>query len=134
MEGKAAKRDRAAASVALKVGVLNAAVGLLGTGAAFLVKSSLAPGFAAGFILGGVNALLLLKIARKGVLMPAEKAGRFVTVSYLARFTLTAVVVALLIYRGFVTPWPLLAGLAASIFTTIGVLIGIARKEASEDA
>lgn len=134
MEGKAAKRNQAAASVALKVGVLNAAVGLLGTGAALLIKSSLAPGFAAGFILGGVNALLLLKIARKGVLMPAEKAGRFVTISYFARFTLTAVVVALLIYRGFVTPWPLLAGLAASIFTTIGVLIGIARKEASQDA
>ncbi len=134
MAGKAVKTSTAATSVALKVGLLNAAVGLLGTGAALLLKSSLAPGFAVGFILGGVNALLLLKIARKGVLMDADKAGRFVTVSYFVRFAFTAVILALLIYRGFLTPWPLLAGITASIFTTIGVLIGIARKEASQDA
>ncbi|MBI5588248.1 MAG: ATP synthase subunit I [Deltaproteobacteria bacterium] len=134
MAGNAVKTSTAATSAALKVGLLNAAVGLLGSGVLLVLKSSLAPGFAAGFMLGGVNALLLLKIARKGVGMPADKAGRYVTVSYFVRFILTAVILALLIYRGFLTPWPLLAGITASLFTTIGVLIGIARKEASQDA
>lgn len=132
--GKADGIHAAGSSAALKIGLLNAAAGLLGSGALLVLKSSLAPGFAAGFLLGGVNALLLLKIAGKGVRMPADKAGRYVTVSYFARFLLTAVILALLIYRGFLTPWPLLAGITASIFTTIGVLIGIARKEASQDA
>lgn len=130
----AGKASEVWTSAPLKVGICNAAAGLVGTGAALLLKSSAAPGFAVGFILGGINALLLLKIAGKGVSMPAEKAGRFVTISYIARFTLTAVVVALIIYRGFVEPWPLLAGITASVFTTVGVLIGIARKEASQDA
>ncbi|MBI5644460.1 MAG: ATP synthase subunit I [Deltaproteobacteria bacterium] len=133
MEGKA-DGPTVEPSVALKVGLLNAGVGLLGLCVLLLLKSSLAPGFITGFVLGGVNALLLLKIARKGVRMAPDKAGRFVTVSYFVRFILTAVILSILVYRGFLTPWPLLAGITASIFTTIGVLIGIARKEASQDA
>jgi len=134
MASNAADGHHGAASVALKVGAVNAAVGLIGTAVAFFIKNTAATGFAAGFILGGVNGLLLLRIARKGVSMRADKAARFVTASYSVRFVLTAVVLTLLIYRGFLTPWPLLSGLTTSIFATIGTLIGIARKEASQDA
>lgn len=128
---KAKGIESVARGAALKVGIFNAVAFFIGLALTFLIKSAFVPAFAAGYILGVVNVFWLLRIARRGVLMEAEKAGRFVTFSYFVRFAITTAVLGMLISTGMLSPWPMLAGLSGAIFTTIGVLFFIAREEAS---
>lgn len=90
-----------------------------------------APGFAAGFLIGAMNIYWLLRIARKGILMNPEKAGRLIAISYHVRFAAVALAFGLLITKGLLSPWPMLAGLTVSVFTTICTMIFLAREEAS---
>ncbi|MBI1910718.1 MAG: ATP synthase subunit I [Deltaproteobacteria bacterium] len=121
-------------SIAYKAAVANLAVGAIGAAALFFFKKPFAAGFAAGYIIGVANALWMLRIARKGVGMKPDKAGRFVTLNYHARFLITAAIFAILISSKIFSPWPLVAGLTGSIFTTIIVMIAAAREEASQNA
>lgn len=123
--------DGAASSVVWKVGCANTASGLLGTGIIALVRTSAAGPFAIGFVLGLLNAFWLLRIARRGVQMTPEKAGRFVAISYYIRFAATAAVFIALLLVARISPWPMLAGLTCSVFTTVAVMIFLAREEAS---
>lgn len=91
--------------------------------------SSIVPGFAAGFTIGALNIYWLLRIARKGVRMSPEKAGRFVTMAYPVRFALVAALFALFIVKGLMSPWPLVAGFTLSIITAVCTMIYFAREE-----
>ncbi|MBI2400732.1 MAG: ATP synthase subunit I [Deltaproteobacteria bacterium] len=91
--------------------------------------SSIVPGFAAGFTIGALNIYWLLRIARRGVRMSPEKAGRFVTMAYPIRFALVAALFALFIVKGLMSPWPLVAGFTLSIITAVCTMIYFAREE-----
>jgi hypothetical protein len=91
--------------------------------------SSIVPGFAAGFTIGALNTYWLLRIARRGVKMSPEKAGRFVTMAYPIRFALVAALFALFIVKGLMSPWPLVAGFTLSIITAVCTMIYFAREE-----
>lgn len=110
---------------------INIAVGLLVAGLIALYDSSIVPGFAAGFATGALNIFWLLKIARRGLKMRPEKAGRFVMMAYPARFALIAALFALFIVKGKISPWPLVAGFALSIAITVATMIYFAREEAT---
>lgn len=91
--------------------------------------SSILPGFVAGFTIGALNIYWLLRIARRGVRMSPEKAGRFVTMAYPVRFALVAALFALFIVKGLMSPWPLVAGFTLSIITAVCTMIYFAREE-----
>lgn len=91
--------------------------------------SSIVPGFATGFTIGALNIYWLLRIARRGVKMSPEKAGRFVTMAYPVRFALVAALFALFIVKGLMSPWPLVAGFTLSIITAVCTMIYFAREE-----
>lgn len=110
---------------------MNLAGGAVTTGLLALYDSSFVPGFAAGFATGALNIFWLLKIARRGVKMRPEKAGRFVMTAYPLRFAIIAALFALFIVKGNISPWPLVAGFAGSIAVTVCTMIYFAREEAS---
>ncbi len=87
-------------------------------------------GFSAGYILGFINLLWLFRIVKKALVMSPEKAMRFVSTRYYARFAITAAIIFILVSRGILsTPWPPLAGIALSVFASTGSLIFIAKEE-----
>src|SRR4030066_543145 len=100
--------------ISSRVGLVNASVCALIAGLVANFDSSIVPGFAAGFAIGALNIFWLLRIARRGVRMSPEKAGRFVTMAYPVRFALVAALFALFIVKGMLSPWPLVAGFALS--------------------
>ncbi|MBI5561419.1 MAG: ATP synthase subunit I [Deltaproteobacteria bacterium] len=112
-----------AARAAARAGYAGIAAGTAALAAGLLTNSSLATGIAAGFLLGAVNMSWLLRIAGKGMRMPAERAARAVARSYYLRFGATVFLFALVISKGWLSPWQLLAGFSLSIFGVIGVLI-----------
>lgn len=126
--------EATASAVALKAGLANISAGVAGTAVLFIFGARFVPGFLAGFLIGALNLYWLLKISRRIVTMPAEKAGRFVTISYYVRFALTAAAVGALVASGLVSPWPVVAGLSVSVFTTIASMVLIAREEALRNA
>jgi hypothetical protein len=86
--------------------------------------------FASGYVIGMANGLWLLRIAGKGVSLPAEKASAYVMGRYYVRFVLTVVVLASVIYADILEPLPLVMGLVVSIIATLAVLIiGAVRQE-----
>ncbi len=101
----------------------NMAAGAVGTGVTALVDGSLAPDFAAGYLMGVLNLVWLFIIARRAMRLPAFAAGRIVARNYYIRFLLTAVVLILLITRGIMEPWPMVAGLSTAIFVSIGAMV-----------
>lgn len=117
------------ASLAYRIGIGNLVTGLAGVLIALSFGAMNSLGFAAGFALGLINVFWLMRIAKKGVLLEAARAGRLVARSYYLRFAATALVLALLISRSIVSPLPLLAGLSSAIFTTLGVMIFSAFEE-----
>lgn len=119
------------ARISSRVALVNASVCALIAGALAFFDSSIVPGFAAGFTIGALNIFWLLRIARRGVKMTPEKAGRFVTVAYPVRFALVAALFALFIVKGMLSPWPLVAGFSLSIITAVCTMIYFAREEAS---
>lgn len=132
MEAKAVKADEAelkAAKAAYKVLFLNLLGMALFSAALFFLKQSALAGFIAGFSIGLINALWMLRIARKGIRMHPEKAGSFVTRSYFLRFAAVALVFSALIAKGVLSPWPLLAGFTGSIIMTVIAMILAAREE-----
>lgn len=108
--------------------------------AAFIAASGLALAFvgthaffgiAAGFFIGTASTLWLLRIARKGVRMDPEKAGRFIPAAYRLRFAVVAALLALIMYKGVLSPWPLIGGFLGSALITVCTTIYLAREEAS---
>lgn len=89
------------------------------------------PGIAAGFFIGTASTLWLLRIARKGARMDPEKAGRFIPAAYRLRFAVVAVLLALILYKGILAPWPLIGGFLGSALITVCTTIYLAREEAS---
>jgi len=127
----AASLEALSRRVSSKAALVNAAVcAVLAVGLAFF-DSSLVPGFAAGFATGALNMHWLLRIARRSVRMSPEKAGRFVSFAYPARFALVAGLFAILIVKGRLEPWPLVAGFALAIASTVATMIYFAREESS---
>lgn len=130
MTTEALKERRLLASpVHIRVAVINGLAAISGTGAALMVGTDAAKGYAAGYALGIVNLLLLLRIATRGLKMRPDRAGRYVAVRYYARFLLTAGVFVILIKNGIFSPWAPAIGLSASIFATVGALVLSAREE-----
>lgn len=117
------------ATLALRILFFNLLTGAIGFGLASMYWQGRAGGFATGLIIGLVNVFWLLLIARKGVSFEQRRAGRMIARSYYLRFAATAALLALLISRGFVGPIPLVIGLSAAIFTTLGVMISFAFEE-----
>jgi len=117
------------ASLSLRILFVNVLVCAIGAGLALTYWQGRSAGFAAGFAIGLANVFWLLRIARKGVACEPGRAGRMVARSYYLRFAATAALLAFLISRGLVGPIPLVIGLSASIFTTLGVLISFAFEE-----
>lgn len=117
------------APLALRILFFNLLTGGAGFGLASMYWQGRAVGFAAGFAIGLVNVFWLLRIARKGVTFEPGRAGRMVARSYYLRFAATSALLALLISRGLVGPIPLVIGLSAAIFTTLGVMISFAFEE-----
>lgn len=119
-----------ATAVAYRLALFNLLTGSAGSLALSFIKFSFVPGFVAGYVIGVVNVFWLIRIVRKGVLMEPEKAGRAVARNYYLRFTATLLVIALMIVKEVISPFPLLIGLTGCIFTTIGVMIFSALEEA----
>ncbi len=101
----------------------NIGAGAVGTGITALVSGSLAPGYALGYIMGVVNLVWLYIVAKRAMGRSAELAGRMVARNYYTRFLLTAVILILLISKGIMEPWPIVAGLSTAIFVSIGAMV-----------
>jgi len=127
----AASLEALSRRVSSKVALVNAVVCAVLAGALAFFDSMMVPGFAAGFATGALNMHWLLRIARRSVRMTPEKAGRFVTLAYPARFALVAALFALLIVKGRLSPGPLVAGFALSIAATVITMIYFAREESN---
>ncbi len=113
-----------------KAALINLAIGLASALIIALTLDGFSAGFLAGYMLGFVNQLWLFRIIRKGLNMAPEKAMGFVSTRYFVRFVITAGLISALIARGVLsTPWPPLTGIALSLFTSVGALIFIAKKE-----
>lgn len=119
------------ARISSRLALINIGAGALISGLLALYDSSIVPGFIAGFAIGALNIFWLLRIARRGVKMAPEKAGRFVMMAYPVRFALIAALFALFIVKGSISPWPLVAGFAVAIAITVCTMIYFAREEAS---
>lgn len=119
-----------ASTVAYKAGAANLVAGAGGTiASALMISGAVAVGFAAGYIIGVANILLLLNIAKKSVKMTPQKAGKYVASRYYLRYAATIILFSVLIATGLVGAWPALTGLTVCIFTTIVSMIFAAREE-----
>ncbi len=113
-----------------KAALINLAIGIAVAIITAVTLKGFSAGFSAGYLLGFINLLWLFRIVRKGMAMTPEKAMGFVSKRYFARFVITAGLISLLISRGVLsTPWPPLAGIALSVFTSMGALIFLAKEE-----
>jgi len=120
-------------AISAKVLLTNLAACAVLSGVLLVVaNSSIVPGFASGFLIGAISMLWLIRIARRGMRMPPEKVERFVKAAYHLRFAAVAALFAVLIAKGILSPWPLVAGLTGSIATTVGTMIYLAKEEAAD--
>ncbi len=120
-------------AISAKVFFINLAACAVFSGVLLVVaKSSIVPGFASGFLIGSVSMLWLIRIARRGMRMDPEKVERFVKAAYHLRFAAVAALFAVLIAKGILSPWPLVAGLTGSIATTVCTMIYLAKEEAAD--
>lgn len=118
-----------ASAVAYKAGVANLVVGgVVTVASAMMISWMVAVGFAAGYMIGVANIWMLLNIARKGVEMTPQEAGKYVASRYYLRYSATIIALIVLIATGLVGAWPALTGLTVCIFTTIAALIFAARE------
>ncbi|MBE9527707.1 MAG: ATP synthase subunit I [Proteobacteria bacterium] len=101
----------------------NIVAGALGTGVTAIINSTLAPDFAVGYLMGVANLVWLFIIARRAMGKGVHFAGRMVARNYYIRFLLTAVILILLISKGIMEPWPMVAGLTTAIFVSIGAMV-----------
>ncbi|MBI5827800.1 MAG: ATP synthase subunit I [Deltaproteobacteria bacterium] len=119
----------AASTVAYKAGVANLVAGGVGTiASAMMISGMVAVGFAAGYMIGVANIWMLLNIAKKGVEMTPQEAGKYVASRYYLRYSATIIALSVLIATGLVGAGPALAGLTVCIFTTIAAIIFAARE------
>jgi len=119
---------------ARKAGRINLIAGTAGTIASLALDSPIALALAAGFVVGSINVLWLLRIARRGVTLDADRAARSVKRGYYLRFGATVAAFAVIISMGIISPWPLVAGFSLALFSVIGVMIYTAREEIFKDA
>lgn len=119
---------------ARKAGRINLIAGTAGTIASLALDSPIALALAAGFVVGSINVLWLLRIARRGVTLDADRAARSVKRGYYLRFGATVAAFAVIISKGIISPWPLVAGFSLALFSVIGVMIYTAREEIFKDA
>ena len=106
--------------------------GALGAAASAAIGLEAAAGFVAGFSLGVVNMLWLLRIANRSLRMAPERATRYVALRYYLRFLLTAGVLVFLITEGVLKdPWALVAGITIALFSAVAAMIPVAREETS---
>lgn len=122
--------ERLLSAASARVTLANAAVCAALCIALAFYNAQMVPALAAGFAIGALNMMMLFRTARRGVRLPAEKAGRFVTISYYLRFAAVAAVIAAVVAKGYLSPWPLVAGFAGSVIVTVCTMIYIAREEA----
>ncbi|MFQ5480446.1 MAG: ATP synthase subunit I [Thermodesulfobacteriota bacterium] len=114
----------------LKVALINLGIGAAAALITAFALNGFTAGFTAGYLLGFINLLWLFRIVKKALLMNPDKAMRFVSTRYYARFAITAGIIVVLVSRGVLsTPWPPLAGIALSVLTATGSLILIAKEE-----
>jgi hypothetical protein len=121
-------------SVTYGVGMANLATGMLGAAAFGYFDSSLAPGFALGFIIAVANIFWLMRSVRKLASLSSMKAASVIARNYYMRFAATVAIFFLIVSQELANLLPLIAGFTVSIFTTVGMLILYSLKEVSEDA
>lgn len=80
-------------------------------------------------MIGAINALWLQRIIRRALSMRPEKVLRYVAIGYQLRFAFTALVIAALIIKFRINPWPMVAGLTTALVSTIAAFISAARLE-----
>ncbi len=111
-----------------KVLVFNVGLGILGFGICSVLGIDVSiRDFATGYLLGTINIFWLLRIARSGMIMEPDNAGRYVTRRYYIRLCVLTLAVLVLISRGITGPWGILAGLTGSVVSTIFVAILMAK-------
>lgn len=122
--------DALALAISARVLMINLAVCAVLSGALLAFsKTGLVPGFAAGFLVGTLSIMWLMRMVRKTMRMSPERVERFVKFSYQVRLICVAALLALLTSRGMLALWPMLAGLTAAIFTTICTMVYLAKEE-----
>ncbi len=115
-------------SLITRVLVYNLGAGLPVLLAVAMLDSSQATSFGFGFFLGLGNMLWLLRIAKKGVHMPPRRAGRYVALNYMIRFSLMMFVLIAVVTKGIFIPVPLMAGIAVPVATTIVLTVKTAKE------
>ena len=113
---------------AQKTGRINLVIGILCLLAGVYFGTAVLS-VAAGYIVGTLNMLWLMRIASKGITMTPDRAAKRVARSYYVRFAATVLVFVLLISKGLLNPWLLMAGFSLPVFSVIGVMIYTAREE-----
>ncbi len=126
--------DTITGSSARKAGRINLIAGAAGVAASLALGNPTAIALATGFVVGSIDVLWLLRIAAKGVSLEADRAAASVRRGYYLRFGATVAAFALLISKGVISPWPLVAGFSLALFSVIGVMIYTAREEIFKDA
>lgn len=117
-------------SIAYKIGVANLLAGAAGAALiAYFAGSHAALAFVIGLGIAAVNIFWLLRIVKKGLRLTPDMAARLVGRSYYLRFAATVFVMVVLIAKGFVSPWPLVAGFTVVITVSIVTMIFAAYKE-----
>ncbi len=115
---------------AFKVGLINFMAGTALTAGAVVVGRSYAIGFAAGYFVGFLNLLWLLRLVHKSVSIDPEKAIKYFALRYYARFIITAGLIVFLVSRKFLAkPWTPVMGISASIFIAVAALIILAKED-----
>ncbi len=115
-------------SVMVRTVLVNLAVGfpLALISSAFGLATVSSFGF--GFILGLGNMLWLLRIANRGLHLPPQRAGRYVFVNYLVRFSLMVLVLVAVVTKNIFLPVPLMAGVVVPVAATIALTVKTARE------
>ncbi|HEY4705986.1 MAG TPA: ATP synthase subunit I [Thermodesulfobacteriota bacterium] len=127
---KAQSVDSLALAISARVLMVNLASCALLSGALLAFsKRGLVPGFAAGFLVGILSIMWLMRMVRKSMRMSPERVERFVKFSYQLRLICVGALLALIASRGMIEIWPMIAGLTAAIFTTICTMVYLAKEE-----
>ncbi|MBI5971081.1 MAG: ATP synthase subunit I [Deltaproteobacteria bacterium] len=119
---------------AKKAGRINFIAGAAGIIASLILDNPTALALAAGFVVGSIDILWLLHIARQGLHIESQKSARSVVIGYYLRFGATVAAFAILISKRIISPWPLIVGFTLALFSVIGVMIYAAREEMFKDA
>ncbi len=116
-------------AVALRVGLVNLAMWLIGFAVSLRVDFDTAVAFTAGVASGVLNLYLYMRIVKKGITKPLEEMAGFIISRYYGKFFIIILLLTGLIWRLKLNALPLLLGFVGTIMATIVTMVFISRKE-----